>query len=196
MVPLFQRASYVTPSIALTPGENQAAEAFKIKSQANSYNIILKETFRFVLLGNPGGGKSTFTHKLCYDLANQYPSRFFAGRQGLTPIYVILRDYGAEKKAHNCSILDFIKIKANEDYQVEAPIGTFEYLLLNGRAMVIFDGLDELLETVHRQDVRNAVESFCTAYPSVPVLVTSREIGYEQAPLDEERIRCISLSPI
>lgn len=186
---------YIIPGFAPNPSENQVAEAFKSSPQTDSYSKVLKETFRFVLLGNPGGGKSTFTHKLCYDLANQYPRRFFAGRQGLTPIYVVLRDYGAEKKARNCSILDFIKIKANEDYQIEPPVGAFEYLLLNGRAMVIFDGLDELLETVHRQEVSNAVESFCTAYPSVPVLVTSREIGYEQAPLDEERFEAFHLAP-
>jgi hypothetical protein len=38
-------------------------------------------------------------------------------------------------------------------------------------------------------------ESFCTLYPSVPVLVTSREVGYEQAPLDPLRFVAYQLSP-
>ncbi|MBW4540929.1 MAG: hypothetical protein KME43_17520 [Myxacorys chilensis ATA2-1-KO14] len=37
--------------------------------------------YRVVLLGNPGGGKSTFTDKLCNDLATRYAEKLLAGRQ-------------------------------------------------------------------------------------------------------------------
>jgi hypothetical protein len=36
---------------------------------------------------------------------------------------------------------------------------------------------------------------FCTLYPSVPTVVTSREVGYEQAPLDEEKFEIFGLAP-
>jgi hypothetical protein len=150
--------------------------------------------YRAVLLGNPGGGKSTFTLKLCHVLATCYSERLFAGRE-VTPILVVLRDYGAEKKKHNCSILQFIEATANSDYQIPPPPRAFEYLLLNGRAVVIFDGLDELLDTSYRQEISSDVESFCNLYPSVPVLVTSREVGYEQAPLDQEKFEIFRLAP-
>ena len=65
--------------------------------------------------------------------------------------------------------------------------------MLNGRAIVIFDGLDELLDTSYRQEIRDDVQSFCNLYPSVPVLVTSREVGYEQAPLDEKMFEVFHL---
>ena len=41
--------------------------------------------------------------------------------------------------------------------------------------MVIFDGLDELLDTHYRQEIKGDIESFCNLYPTVPVLITSRE---------------------
>ena len=80
-------------------------------------------------------------------------------------------------------------------YQLEPPESAFEYLLTNGSLLVIFDGLDELLDTARRRDVSDDVESFCTRFPAAPVLVTSRQIGYDQAPLDEDRFEQFRLAP-
>lgn len=154
---------------------------------------FLLSAFRAVVLGDPGGGKSTLALTLCHDLAQRYEARLFGGRL-VTPIIVVLRDFGAEKKVRNCSILQYIETKANADYQVKPPEQAFEYLLLNGRVIVIFDGLDELLDTSYRREISADVESFCTRYPSVPVLVTSREVGYDQAPLDD-RFSVFRLAP-
>jgi len=154
---------------------------------------FLSVSYRSVIIGNPGSGKSTFAIKLCHDLATRYVEKLFSGRQ-VTPILVILRDYGAEKKATKCSILKFIEMTANSNYQISPPNGAFEYMLLNGRSVIIFDGLDELLETNYRQEISSDIETFCTLYPSVPVLVTSREVGYEQAPLDQTRFEVFRLA--
>jgi hypothetical protein len=62
---------------------------------------------------------------------------------------------------------------------VQAPAGLVARLLITGTALVIFDGLDELLDTGHRAEVTAIVERFCTEYPLAPVLVTSRLVGYE-----------------
>lgn len=159
-------------------------------------NQFLSGIYRAVLLGNPGGGKSTLTLKLCHELVKDYNNRLVAGRKHLTPILVVLRDYGADKEKRNCSILEFIELEAKANYQLPSiPQGMFEYLLLSGRAIVIFDGLDELLDTSYRQEISSDVESFCNLYPSAPVLVTSREVGYEQAPLDEKRFEVFRLAP-
>jgi hypothetical protein len=182
---------YVSPDFAVASSKNQAPEKEILNLQT-----FLTRIYRVVLLGNPGGGKSTLSHKVCHDIAEHYSQRLFAGREQLTPILVVLRNYGAEKKERRCSIREFIEAEIAGTYQLPAaPDGTLEYLLLNGRAIVIFDGLDELLETSYRQEIRDDVQSFCHLYPAVPVLVTSREVGYEQAPLDEAMFEVFRLEP-
>jgi hypothetical protein len=100
---------------------------------------------------------------------------------------VVLRDFGAQKKEKNYSILQFIEMRSAAWYQVQAPQKAFEYLLLNGRAIIIFDGLDELLETSYRREIADDIETFCNLYPSTPTIVTSRVVGYEQAPLNRRK---------
>ncbi|MEQ8537155.1 MAG: NACHT domain-containing protein [Coleofasciculus sp. D1-CHI-01] len=179
---------YVCPNFIPTPTkQSNQPESLKITT-------FLHSIYRVVLLGNPGGGKSTFTQKFAHVLATCYSERPFADRQ-VTPILVILRDYGAKKKQINCSIVQYIETKANSDYQTPPPFGAFDYLLLTGRVVVIFDGLDELLDTRYRREISSDIELFCNLYPSVPVLVTSREVGYEQAPLDPEKFEVFRLAP-
>ncbi len=50
-------------------------------------------------------------------------------------------------------MLDWLESVCDAPYGVAAPQGALEYLLLNGRALVIFDGLDELLDTSLRREV-------------------------------------------
>jgi hypothetical protein len=152
------------------------------------------EAHRSVILGNPGAGKSTFAAKLTHDLASRVPGASIGGLTPL-PVLIVLREYGARKKESHVSILDFIEASANSMYQVRPPKGAFEYFLLNDRAVVIFDGLDELLDTTQRQEVSEDIESFCHLYPSVPVIVTSRVVGYDQAPLDPKRFRTYYIAP-
>ncbi len=173
---------YVLPTFS-TPDLKQPLSATSFVSQIS----------RAVVLGNPGSGKSTFAFKLCCDLANRYPEHII-GDLERTPILVTVRDYGVEKKRSNCSIVDFMAIQANSEYQIKPPEKFFENLLRTGRAIVVFDGLDELLDTKDRQTVRNDIEAFCEVYPSVPVLITSREVGYEEAPLDKNMFKVFYLA--
>lgn len=148
------------------------------------YSALLAESFRSIILGNPGGGKSTLSLKICSDIFEGALLNT-ASSSKLVPILVILRDFGAERKKKKLSILDYIETNCNSAYQIKPPPNAFEYLIRNGKTFIIFDGLDELLDSSFRKTVRDEIESFCNLYPSAQVLVTSRKIGYSQAPLKD-----------
>ena len=139
---------------------------------------------RTVLLGDPGGGKSTAANVL---------TDYFAGDTARKiPFLVTLREYAASTPIE-WSVVEHIEHNLRTVYQSNAPEGLVERLLSTGRALVIFDGLDELLDTSHRLAVSDRVEQFCFAYPLAPVLVTSRVVGYNQARLDDTQFICYRL---
>ncbi|MFE9235175.1 NACHT domain-containing protein [Cellulosimicrobium funkei] len=138
-------------------------------------NAFFKQLDRSVLLGDPGGGKST---------ASAWIATRSAGDNSLhVPFIVTLRDYAREPNMAS-SIADFIAQQAAAVYQCKPPAGAIEYLLATGRGLVVFDGLDELLDTTRRREMTDRVEAFSNNYPQAPILVTSRRVGYVEASLD------------
>jgi hypothetical protein len=144
---------------------------------------------RSVLLGDPGGGKTTAAKVLMYHFAGK---GLDSDQEWPVPFLVTLREYAATYPPER-SVATHIEHELETFYQCPPPPGLVDLLLLTGRAVVIFDGLDELLDTSRRQDVAARVERFCSEYPLAAVLVTSRLIGYDQARLDEGRFTCYYL---
>ncbi len=181
--PALDSARQVPIDSLYVPGRLEAVDTSG--AAAMGYDHFGQTLFRRVVLGNPGSGKSTLAKKLAADLARDQLS---LGHRpsGIVPFLVVLRDFGAHKREVRCSIVDFISTTSNSRYQLAPPPGAIEYLLLTGRAMVIFDGLDELLDTSYRAEISGDVESFANLYPAIPILVTSREVGYQQAPLSPD----------
>ncbi|MEU0095081.1 NACHT domain-containing protein [Kribbella sp. NPDC006257] len=143
---------------------------------------LLGETHRLVLLGDPGGGKSTSAIKLAHDI-NAGKAR---GLPATICFLVVLRDFAREYSEQKLSLVDYIITTTSALYHITVSHASIEHSLLNGRAVLVFDGLDELLDTSLRREIVQAVEGFCHRFPTTPVLVTSRKVGYEEAPLDPD----------
>lgn len=175
---------YVEPDLELpNQGSDDASEG---SGDSKTKRVTVKEWLASlgygIVLGNPGAGKSTLATKICHALSSN-PSWTVGGQQQ-TPVMVTLRDYSTVSRERGLSISEYIADTAKVRYQLNVPPGAIDYLLLAGRLMVIFDGLDELLETHRRQEVRDDVESFQRRFPSARLLITSRVVGYAQAPLN------------
>ncbi|AXK74521.1 NACHT domain-containing protein [Mycolicibacterium neoaurum] len=136
---------------------------------------------RTVILGDPGGGKSTVSRYIAFKAASKELGDFI-------PFYVILRNLKINDSPNDQdeSLLDHIEAWLNIHYQTPAPAGCVEDILYSGRALVLLDGLDELINTGKRREITERVELFSRRYPLARILVTSRRVGYEQARLDPD----------
>ncbi len=175
---------YVPTNLAVNNKGSDAEEFSDVR-------VLLRQVSRLVVLGDPGGGKTTLALKLTLDVARGMGT----GSAPQTPLRVVLRDYAVHYRFNQQSIIEYLEKQCKADYSTPAPKGAIEYLLLNGRGVVIFDGLDELTDTSLRTAIVDAVEAFTHSYPSASILVTSRRVGYEMAPLDENLFTTASLSP-
>ena len=135
---------------------------------------------RSVVLGDPGAGKSTLATKLAHDIA----ADLVPGAEGRVPFLLVLRNFADAFRDGGRGLAHYLEQVCEAPYNLVPPRDAVEYLLRNGRAVVILDGLDELVSPELRRNVVQLVDGFALRYPLVPVVVTARRIGYAEVPLD------------
>ena len=146
---------------------------------ALSTEQLLMASKRAVILGPAGSGKSTAVRHASLSLAKLDSDR-------VVPLLIELRKTTNVAKSSGTLFLDVFRGEIRESMQEEPPDGWLEFLLLTGRAIVFFDGFDEVLVAGRRSEIRDAIRSFSQLYPASSVVVTSRVTGYEIAPLPGE----------
>jgi len=151
----------------------------------------LKQANRIVILGDPGAGKTTLLKYLtviCAERRAHEELGLTVGSDGDSPlpIFVPLREFAAEcaQREEDYCLLDHLYTCAREHLLLNLPPGFFEEALDNGRCLVCLDGLDEVWAVGQRKSVRGAVKALATRFRRSRYLVTSRIVGYEEAPLD------------
>ncbi|HZM81263.1 MAG TPA: NACHT domain-containing protein [Candidatus Limnocylindrales bacterium] len=136
-----------------------------------------------VVLGDPGAGKSTLVARLAHLLATD-------DNEQRVPFVLALRTLSSQFKRGLRPIKDYLKGVASVRHNVEFDDHEVEYLLLHGRAIVILDGLDEVVDLALRGSIIELIESFSNLYPLVTILVTSRRVGYsrQQPPMSADAL--------
>lgn len=149
---------------------------------ATNWNVTYSLFDKSVLLGDPGGGKSTLSKKLCLECA-----RRFGEAQSRLPIFIQLRTYiarAAEDDRYSLvqHIFDIIA-STQTDANLLSPEASVLYHLRIGAAFVVADGLDEVLTAANRSRVIRELLVFAKSFPLCTMLVTSRYVGYESQPV-------------
>ena len=172
---------------------------------------------RFVLVGDPGSGKSTFLRHLALSWAGELLKRMGDGRrsgvsnlpgqpEAYTPIYIELRS------------LPFPDLPANQNQVADMPGVSFfrEYLkshfsdetidflfeLLrdeDAKAAILLDGLDEIPQADdarRRGQVHALVNALAAEFPDAPIIIAARPYAYRQSEWQLEGFGRTELAPL
>ncbi|MFI1075255.1 NACHT domain-containing protein [Streptomyces puniciscabiei] len=124
---------------------------------------------RVLLRGEAGSGKTTLLRWLAVTAARGAFTGKLASWNGLTPILVKLREYTGRPLPVPEAMLDSV---AGQITGV-MPRAWVERQLADGKALLLIDGVDELLDG-ERRGVREWLRGLLAAYRDVRVVVTSR----------------------
>lgn len=142
---------------------------------------ILKKNSRLAVLAKPGGGKSTLIKRIA--IAYAFPERRKQINDKLPdknwfPIFLRCRELGDKVTLSITDIINGIPARA----EIHSCADDFSILvsrsLQNGNALLLIDGLDEIAEDKNRIAFVNQLRTFIATYPTINIIVTSREAGF------------------
>lgn len=153
------------------------------KSSRSVLEVIADPDYSYlVFVGDPGSGKSTLLQYLALDWAENPTERL--------PLLIELREYAKDENQPR-DFLDFFhqgKRKICELNQFK-----LDEQLKSGKALVMFDGLDEIFNNDVRGRVITEIHAFSNKYPQTKIIVTSRRIGYDPEDLGKAEFKHFNL---
>ncbi len=142
---------------------------------------ILEKKSKLAILAKPGGGKSTLIKRIA--IAYAFPERRIQINDKLPdkdwfPIFLRCRELGDNVTLSITDIINGIPARA----EIHSCADDFSILvsksLQNGNALLLIDGLDEIAEDKNRIAFVNQLRTFIATYPTINIIVTSREAGF------------------
>jgi predicted NACHT family NTPase len=132
---------------------------------------------------------------LCYDLASAIALDDEHLGHGIDPstlklpLKIVLRAFEKRQKIDpGYDFLDYLvdDLKTVLDGDIELTRKLLTQLFNVGSAFLLFDGLDEVLDINSRRHIVECIEKFVSTYAACPAMITSRFVGYRDAPMSDE----------
>ena len=153
-----------------------------------------------VILGDPGSGKTTLLHYLALRAIRSEQAEaghptgtgelVGGAKKGRLPIFVPLAAYDEylRRTDGTATLEQFLAIYYARWRNLRGMEPLFQQALDKGRALILFDGLDEVLELTTRQFVAQQVSGMLRQWESRGnrFVLTSRFIGYREVQLPGE----------
>jgi hypothetical protein len=157
-------------------------EEYAAKDARALFDVVCDPARRMmVLLGDPGSGKSAAARYLALVLAGVCVEPRLATLDGHLPVLIELRSYAGHHGDGRCdSLLDYVGHSQQKGLTGLNQEMLESYLRQGGRALFLFDGLDEVFDPAQREEVAAQIASFANEYPGVRTVVTSRAAGYQR----------------
>ena len=141
--------------------------------------VLDRSKQRAVILGAPGSGKTMLASYFALMLCKSEPdnlSQIGLDAGDWLPVVVRIRDWILYPKM---GLLDYLRSNAETNLCADKlPTGFFEHWLERGQALILLDGLDEVVEEAQRRKVAEQIETFLHRYQNNPAIITSRPAGY------------------
>ena len=161
----------------------EARESYYQKTERPVLDVLTDKQYQqIIILGDPGSGKSTLARYVMLSLIDPGDDeKLNAYFHGFLPLLIELRHYiGMCADRHCRNFLDFFDYLGETQGYGLTKEALHSHLKNNGKALMIFDGLDEIFDPKQRGQITRQIVGFCNDYPKVRVIVTSRVIGYRR----------------
>ena len=151
-------------------------------------------SFRLVIEGDPGAGKTTFLRRIAYEMCRDDGKSTLAMPSLGFPVYIRIGDL--EDHIANCRrqsqhdapttdhsplwLVHFLSAQSKaKEWRLDATF--FQTRLSEGGATILLDGLDEASSSLARTSVSRLLSDATTAYKKCRFVITTRPLSYAGA---------------
>lgn len=145
------------------------------KGACTALEQVSKER-RNIIVGTPGGGKSTFFEWLQLQVASAEVVFAMDDGQQAIPLLLRVRQLDSKNLPYGADLI--AKATASQDIATVMPLDWIDRQLKNGRVLFMLDGLDEIEPTQRDQLVLPWLKKLCDRYPRCAFAISSRPVGY------------------